>query len=117
MNEVEVEKSKLIETLHANRRQHMTTFAEASANYRTSVVLAMRDRADAIAGGAEIDTHFELPKPEDHTEDYDEAIQQLEWDRQSYVKLDTQQFRQWVLDKWRWELAFLSNTASYTGNR
>jgi hypothetical protein len=115
METVKVKKDELHTQLKQNRDKHKATFEEANANYRQKVIDSLRSRADEIEAGAEINTIFLLPKPEDHTEDYDEAISSLEWHQGDEVELERSvEFRQWVLDKWRWEISFLSNTTSYT---
>lgn len=104
----------VIEKLKENREKHKTTYEEADANYRQVVVDALRARADDIEGGGKIVLYFDLPKPEDHTEDYDEAISMLEWAQGETVELSQAEFRMYVLDKWRWEQSFAANTMSYS---
>lgn len=116
MNTVKVKKADVIEALKRNRDAHEATYAEAKENYRQKVVDALRDRADAIDSGAKIDIYFDLPRPEDHTEDYDEALETLEWEQREELDLARHiEFAQWVLNKWSWEQSFAANTTSYTG--
>lgn len=114
MDTVEVVREDVIAKLKENREQHKATFEEANGNYRQLVVDKMRERADEIAGGGKIDVYFKLPEPEDHTEDYDEAISMLEWDKRDKIELFPMEFKMYVLDKWRWEQSFAANTMSYS---
>lgn len=115
MNTVKVLKTDVIEALRRNRDEHQATYTEANTTYRQKVVNALRDRADEIDAGGEIKTYFELPKPEDHTDDYDEALETLKWEQREELDLPRHtEFAQWVLNKWPWEHSFAANTTSYT---
>lgn len=116
MDTVKVVRVDVIAKLKENRATHKATFVEADANYRQVVVDALRARANDVEGGGKIQLFFELPKPEDHTEDYDTAIAMLEWCKDDLIELDQQEFGMYVLDKWRWELAFAANTMSYSNS-
>lgn len=117
MQTVNVKKSDVIDTLEQNRADHKAIFEEANANYRQKVVNAMRARADEIEQGGEIKVHFDLPKPEDHTEDFDEALQTLGWEQRDTLDLNRHdEFAQWMLNKWHWDRSFLANTTSYTAS-
>jgi hypothetical protein len=114
LDTIEVVRADVIAKLKENREQHKATYEEADANYRQVCVDALRARANDIEGGGRIQLIFELPKPEDHTEDYDNAIAMLEWDQREKIELDQMDFRAYVLDKWHWERSFAANTMSYS---
>lgn len=115
MDTVKVKKEEVLLVLNENRAAHKAAFDEANANYRADCVTAMRKRADEIEGGADIDTLFTLPKPEDHSDDYDDAITALEHHQDDVVELDFDgDFQKWMLNKWHWDRSFLANTMSYT---
>lgn len=117
MPTVKVKKQDVIDTLTKNRDEHKAIFAEASSNYRDKVVAALRERANQIELGGNIDTRFDLPKPEDHSEDYDEAIETLKWEQRDELELERHtDFQCWVLNKWPWDRSFLANTTSYTAS-
>lgn len=117
MDTIEVVRTDVITKLKENRDLHKATFEEANANYRQVCVDALRARADDIDGGGKIQLHFDLPKPEDHTEDYDDAIAALEWDQRGTIELLHGDFRAYVLNKWHWERSFAANTMSYSNSR
>ena len=114
METIEVIRADVIEKLKENRQKHIDAFTEANANYRQTVVDALIARSNDILGGGKINLYFALPEPEDHTEDYDEAIAALTWDQRPNIELTRVEFSQYVLDKWRWGQSFLANTVSYT---
>lgn len=116
MDKITVSKPDLLAKLNENRDKHKALYEEASTAYRGKVVEALRERADGIEGGDEIDLYFDLPKPEDHTAEYDEAIESLRWHQGDEVDLSRSEFQQWVLDKWTWARSFSANTMSYTAS-
>lgn len=56
---------------------------------------------------------FPLTTPEDHTKDYDRAIQMVEWSIEDTIELDTRQFQQLVMDEWEWKERFDTQIAAY----
>ena len=115
MDTIEVVRQDVIDKLKENRAAHKAKFEEADANYRQVVVDALRARANDVEGGGRIQLHFDLPKPEDYTEDYDTAIAMLEWAQGETIELTQHEFTMYVLDKWRWEQSFMANTSIYSG--
>lgn len=117
MDDISVDKASLIEKLVVNRDEHKAIFEDANTNYRQKCVEALLARAEEIQNGGNIDTGFFLPKPEDHTSDYDDAIEALKWEKEDTVMIDRHlEFAQWVLNKWGWDRSFTQNTKSYSSS-
>lgn len=118
METVKISKTDLIAKLTENRAAHVAVVKEAGIKYRQKCVDAMRQRADQIEAGADIDVYFSLPKPEDHTEDFDDALAALQWEQGTDVLVSREdEFKKWVLNKWAWERSFMASNASYTARR
>jgi hypothetical protein len=117
MHSVAVEKSKLLETLLANRDKHVADLEEAMSGWRLKAIGALRRRADKLADGEDVDLEFKLPKPENHVEDYDRAIANLEWSIHDTVELSQQDFDQFVRDRWSWSQRFSTLSATYNNAR
>lgn len=83
--------------------------------YRERAVQELHSRLDEISAGGPIHLVINLPTPVDYTEEYDDAITRFEWHIGDEIELTTQEFKQYVLDKWGWEPLFAANTRSYTG--
>lgn len=114
MRTVTVDKGLLRETLEKNRDAHVTEFNQAQVKYRERVIEALdRNLADAKAGRP-IVTRISLPVPEDHTDDYQAAIDALAWEVSDTVELDDYEFNTLVRNQWRWAAAFAANTQAYT---
>ena len=69
--------------------------------------------AASAKNGRPIDRYFRLPEPEDHTVDFDTALDMLEWEVGETVELDERTFRRLVRNEWAWRETFAANTASY----
>lgn len=117
MRTVTVNKSALIETLTENRDSHRETFLRAQEIYRTRVIEELDRRLAEVRRGAPISLGFRLPEPVDYTEEYDAVLSALEWEVADEVELDEEEFRQLVLNQWRWASTFAANTQSYVADR
>jgi hypothetical protein len=53
--------------------------------------------------------------PEEHTEDFDRAIEMLQWEVGDEVTLSEHDFATLVQNQWGWARSFASNTTSYVG--
>jgi len=114
MDSITVNKANLIETLEKNRSEHRGIFERAQIVYRQKVIDAFEDRLKAARNGEKIVTYIGLPEPEDHTAEFDTAIEMLKWDTAGEVTLDRRDFKRFVQNKWEWEASFVANTQSYS---
>lgn len=121
MDSITVNKQNLIETLKTNRDEHQAIYAKAVLAYKARYVEEAKRFADEAVRSAAIGARFVAfnypPVPEEHTDDFDRAIQMLEWDLSDTVDLSTHEFAQYVQNNWGWAKTFTSNTVSYTGGR
>lgn len=115
MYSVTVSKAQLLETLQANLTKHVAEYEEARANYPAAVVEALRERADEIEVGTRkpYDYSVNLPRPHSYADEYEDAIQMLEWSTEETVELDQSQFKQYVQDEWNWKAGFTTTTSMY----
>lgn len=113
MKTVTVRKSDLLAHLEANRASHRTIFEQAQDIYRKQVVAELDRMLDDARSGRDIRRAILLPEPEDHTEDYDQAILMLDMSVDEEIQLTYEEFRQFVMDQWGWQRSFASNTTAY----
>jgi hypothetical protein len=114
METITVDKADLHAKLETNRQAHQELFDKAQVVYREKMIEEL-DRALAEAkAGRRIRRAFSLPVPENHVEDFDTAIQMLEWETEDYVELSHRDFRRYVQNQWEWERSFAANTMSYS---
>jgi hypothetical protein len=117
MDTITVTKADLIEVLRKNREEHHAIYVEAKRVYREKMIEEMdRALAEARSGGP-IKRGFSLPLPEDHTKDFDDAIEMLELDLGDTVELSLYEFRQYYKNEWGWAQSFAANSLSYTQQR
>jgi hypothetical protein len=117
MDTITVSKADLIETLKKNRAEHKALYDKAVTAYtRRFVDEAKRFAEESVrrAANGMAFAHFQwLPVPEEHTEDFDRALDMLAWDINDTVELSTYEFQQYVQNNWKWGQSFTSNTTSY----
>lgn len=114
MKEVTVDVANLLEVIRENREAHREQFEAAIEAWQATVLRHLQRAVDAARAGKEYRTHFVLPQPEDHTDDYDDVIGMLELHTEPTVTLGTREFRQYVTDDWDWKDHFTRTAASYT---
>lgn len=117
MKKVNIVRTELLKVVRSNRETHVSEYAEASANYRDKVLEALDERRADIRNGGKIDTYFQLPEPQDHTEEYDRVIRMLEMSSDETIELDAHEFDMYVRDSWAWSHAAKLINASYTSRR
>lgn len=113
MEIITVDKARLTETLQQNRAEHRAIFEEAQRVYRQKWIDLLDQRLEDAKNGERIDRYFRIPEPEDHTADFDAALDMLTWEVEDTVDLDERTFRRLVRNEWEWRASFAANTASY----
>jgi hypothetical protein len=114
MDTITVNKADLIHTLEKNRNEHRAIFEKAQEAYREKMIAELDRALDDAKNRRKIIRFFNLPEPEDHTADFDTAIQMLTWDTGDLVDLDRRDFKRYVQNKWEWDTSFAANTRSYS---
>ena len=113
---ITVNKANLITQLKSNRDAHRAEYDAACLVYKDRCVAEIETMlADARAGV--IRRNLTLPIPEEHTEDYNRAIDMLEWAQSDTIDLTQQEFATLVRNQWGWLQSFTANTSSYTSGR
>lgn len=115
IEDIKIEREKLLEKLKENRRQHHQTFEKAMAAFQEEVKeIAIQLGKDATAG-RQVDRMalYRLPVPERHTEDYDLAIDMLENDTRKKITLEHRDFLQLWRDQWGWKQQWTTTNAAY----
>lgn len=118
---IKVNKDALIVKITEERDKHKAIYDEAVVAYRAAFIeeaQAYAEEALERAATHRAFVHFTwLPVPEEHTEDFDRAIEMLEWEVGDEVTLSEHDFATLVQNQWGWARAFASNTTSYTTGR
>lgn len=130
LHTVRVPKNKLLSKLQENREQHKKEFDEALDGYWDAVALEISEfitkQSESLERNIErakkkqpetrtswSGLHVQVQKPVDHTDDYDRAIERLEWDTAEQVDLLAEQFDRYVLNKWPWIKEHITSITSF----
>lgn len=119
MKTVTVKKEQLLATLEENKITHKRDFEIAWQAFHEKAVENLESLLGAAKNkklGQEINLHVNLLPPEDHSDDYERAIQMLAWEVGDEVELAEHEFSQLVQDEWGWSRQFKTSNMQYTGS-
>lgn len=115
MRPITVSKEQLRQKLEENRAEHHKIFEEAVEGYRDEAIRQLNDHVERIkANNKVVRISVYVMPPEDHTADYDAAIQMIKWADGSKIELDEKSFRNFVLNDWDWTQSFLHTNSMYS---
>lgn len=113
MSEVTVRKQDLLDTLKKNREAHRSVFAQALIAFRQKALAELDQLIAQVNEGKPVHIYSRLPVPEEHTADYDRAIDMLRMHVGDTVTLNEEAYAKFVADDWGWKSSFIANTGSY----
>jgi hypothetical protein len=116
MKEVRMQKAKLMAIVKKNREEHRQIFIDAQKAYRQRAIEVLDQQLKLARDGQPftLRTVIELVAPEDHTRDYDRAIQMLELSVDKTITLSTADFANLVQDSWNWSRQWALSNSRYT---
>jgi uncharacterized protein YggE len=113
MEKVRVKPANLIEKLEENFKRHKEELKKAQADYIAKAQIVLDSRLRKIKAGEVVHLSFDISPPDDHTEDYERAIEMLKMSEDETVTITATQFAAFVQDKWNWKNSFISKNNSY----
>lgn len=113
MDTVTVPRDELLEKLRHNRGNHRVIFEKALEGWHQKVTEKLEEMVVDARAGRRYETVVGLPRPEDHTDEYDLVIEMLEMSVGDTIEIDQRQYRQFVRDDWGWKPDFLASTSRY----
>lgn len=113
MHQVKVKKRDLQSRIQNNRDNHREVYERAIEGYRRTVIDWFNENVDKAKAGKAFETFFSLPKPEDHTRDYDRVLDMLMMSTDEEIMLSSSEFAQYVRDDWGWKQEFSTTSANY----
>lgn len=119
MQEIKVEKSRLLTTLQENKTKHEEAAKEATEAFYAKFKQLLTQVTDEVNQGLKFDEalrklNAESP-PRAHGDDYERQIKMLEYDTRDEIDLTPEEFARFVLDEWRWREEFAGSYMSNTG--
>ena len=110
----EVNKTKLLETLKANREKHIVAHKEAKTGYRKAAIDALTEELGKAKDNEKFSLSFHhLPRPRSHEKEYDQVIGLLEMVISDTIEITTSDYQQFVLDKWSWKREWAMSNSTY----
>lgn len=120
MRKVTVNKANLRKQLLENKADHEADFKITWKEYKTVLINRLHELVEEghkLEPGDPIELGiYDLPQPENHTDDYQRAIEMLEWETGEEVVLEEHEFKQFVQDDWNWKNAFQTANSFYAGS-
>lgn len=110
---INVDKDQLTQTLVANREKHGAAYQKAKAGYIKVTTKQLEEYVERLANGELLVQRFINAPPEDHTDDYDDAISMMEWSLNDRIELTQSQFKQYVQDDWGWKESWITSNTAY----
>jgi len=124
IKEIPVDKIRLVNTLKLNKDVHAREYFESMTGYKEAVLLDLQKQIKKLEGWVErvkssepVGISKEVPancrRPENHTGDYEEIIDLMNWTTEEEIKLSTTDFNAYVRDNWDWQAIFKSTHSTY----
>ena len=113
MREVKIDKGKLQFRVQENRDKHREVYERAMEGYRQEVLKWFGIQMENAMADAGFETAFYMPRPEDHTEDYDRVLDMLTMSEDTVITLTSSEFAQYVRDDWGWKRDFMATSSNY----
>ena len=113
------DKAIIIGKLESNRKKHVKQFEKTWASFIKKQVArfekVIKEFNNLKSDDAVPQAGILLPIPDDHTEDYDLAIEMLKLATNAEVTMSAQQYERFMLDRWDWKDRFETTNAFYAG--
>lgn len=113
MQQVKINRLKLLEIMEANRETHITEYNEAMIKYREAAIAEMKANLKKAQKGGEIDHYIGAEKPQSYESNYDTVINMLKLSDEETVMLSAHEFQQYVEDEWGWKGHFNNTVSTY----
>jgi len=110
---INVDKTRLRDALRKNRAQHGAAYEQAKAGYIKVTTQQIEQYLTRLANGELLERAFLPAPPDDHTSDYDDAIEMMQWSKDDVIELTQGQFKQYVMDDWGWKDTWLASNTEY----
>lgn len=111
MDSVRVNKADLLAKVKQNRNSHHDLFIKAQEGFRQRAIEELDEMLSLARKDQEVRLYVGLTAPQDHTVEYDRAIEMLEMSQDDIVEIDQTTFAQLVRNEWAW---FAQTTATNT---
>lgn len=113
MDKITVAKGDLLAILNDNRSKHRAVFEAALAAYAVEARRVLQEEQDRLSQGKLAEVYVALPRPKDHTADYDRVIRMITLHTGDTIQLGENDAAMYVMDDWRWKRDFVKMSSTY----
>lgn len=110
---VRVQKDVILAKLKDNRAAHRALFETALEGWHNLVIQKLQEQLKLARKNNRYQPRWNLPMPQDHTSDYDQAIELLEFSLDEELELTSHEFAQYIRDDWGWKTDFINMSDTY----
>lgn len=124
---IEVAVDVLLTKLRTNRDKHLKAYETAKKGWAKLLKRELETKLRVLAGEPQskirpykVNGHSEAllgsivnQKPTNYLRYYDQAIEMLEFALDQTIKLDSEQYQQYIKDEWNWKGTFTTSNEAY----
>jgi hypothetical protein len=110
---IQVNKEKLLAALEENRDKHADAYQKARLGYIKLTRNELEAALDKLDRGEMLHRILSNVPPDNHTGDYDDAIDMMKWSTDTTIELTQAQFKQYVKDDWGWKDQWTTSNTAY----
>ena len=114
MQNINVKKNELFNTLTQNREDHLATYTKAVIGFREAVTIRLKKMLEDVEKGKKVEQYVGLIEPVSNVKEYDKAIRMVYMSVDDTIALSEEDFEKYILDEWHWKNAFKASTMHYT---
>lgn len=115
MQNVRVDKNKLVVILTENLAKHKTEYVEAMTLYLRDFRQQLEAKLDLLDKDATPEQRFDnMPVPQSYEQDYVRVLRMLDLSEDDTITLTQSEFSQYVQDEWGWKHQFDATTMNYS---
>lgn len=118
---IEVAVDVLLKKLRTNREKHLKAYETAKEGYYRLLAVELAAKRDVLEGiklKPSLRKYASLSgivnqKPTNYLAYYDQAIEMLEFALDETIRLNSDQYQQYVKDEWNWKPNFTTSNVAY----
>lgn len=124
MENIQINRTTLLEILQTNRAQHIKEYEEAVVDHKALSIKVAKENAKQMKANVKAVNAGKLYQhltglkngpqaPTSHEKEYNRAIRAVELDVRETIELQEDVFNQLVMDEWTWKEAFTVSNTTY----
>ena len=112
--EIVASKGEVLERLQTNLAKHKKVIEEARAAFVKRCRRILKKELKKVGQGRIQNMNVSLRAPEDHSGEYETAIEMMQLHVEDHVTLSTAEVRSLMMDKWDWMQQFLMTNYAFS---